>query len=81
MCSKKKAIIRSADDGLGRFLFTLGLSSSAVYRTDIEVMPVTVTTTVTVKRLRRSPDVMFERYSGAQGYIMSNEFRFRIHNF
>ena len=57
-------------------------SVSSVYRayiirsdwTGIMVMPVTVTTTVTVKALRRSSNLMIWRYCGGREYIMSNEF-------
>jgi len=50
--------------------------------TGIMVMPVTVTTTVTVNARRPNlKDVIDERYFQRPKYIMSNEFCFRFYNF
>ena len=55
---------------------TLGLKHPQLSsgRTGIEVMPVTVTTTVTVGKLRTGRSVMIETYSAVSSVIMSNEF-------
>jgi hypothetical protein len=45
----------------------------------MNVMPVTVTTTVTVSGVQTEGGVMFERYFGGGQYIMSNEFSLTIH--
>lgn len=65
---------------LAKYVSTLSLVHPQGFTaTGIRVMPVTVTATVPVKRLRMDERVMIRGYSGFDEYIMSNEFSLTIH--